>query len=210
MFSVCSCFILLGESIAISADFENYSSRTIIPYATLHQTQTFFANGKSRVRGTKFTVLTGNISFPYGVFSVSIECYNTFSADSWHGMQNGRYLCCSQHCEQQQIHLPNDFIKATTFCTGTPFTNSHELFWPQCPPPMPQKFSCHTTSPGPCCPWHWWNWYIELSDEWVYWLWLASSTDLMQSFDEIESLKLNYINHWNNMDMYVTFILNAA
>ncbi|XP_064653310.1 arrestin domain-containing protein 3-like isoform X2 [Lineus longissimus] len=48
-----------GESIAISADFENHSSRTIIPYATLHQTQTFFANGKSRVRGTKFTVLTG-------------------------------------------------------------------------------------------------------------------------------------------------------
>ncbi|CAH1797054.1 unnamed protein product [Owenia fusiformis] len=48
-----------GESIAISADFENYSSRTIIPYATLHQTQTFFANGKSRVRSTKFTVLTG-------------------------------------------------------------------------------------------------------------------------------------------------------
>ncbi|XP_023932175.1 arrestin domain-containing protein 3-like [Lingula anatina] len=48
-----------GESIAISADFENHSSRTIIPYATLHQTQTFFANGKSRLRSTKFTVLTG-------------------------------------------------------------------------------------------------------------------------------------------------------
>jgi hypothetical protein len=53
---------LAGESIAISADFENYSSRIIIPYATLHQTQTFFANGKSRIRGTKFTVLTGKIS----------------------------------------------------------------------------------------------------------------------------------------------------
>ncbi|KAK2174398.1 hypothetical protein NP493_802g03054 [Ridgeia piscesae] len=48
-----------GESIAISADFENHSSRTVIPYATLHQTQTFFANGKSRLRATKFTVLTG-------------------------------------------------------------------------------------------------------------------------------------------------------
>lgn len=54
---------LAGESIAISADFENHSSRTIIPYATLHQTQTFFANGKSRVRGTKFTVLTGKLLF---------------------------------------------------------------------------------------------------------------------------------------------------
>lgn len=48
-----------GESIAISAEFENHSSRTVIPYATLHQTQMFFANGKTRIRGTKFTVLTG-------------------------------------------------------------------------------------------------------------------------------------------------------
>ena len=62
-----------GESIAISADFENHSSRTIIPYATLHQTQTFFANGKSRVRATKFTVLTGIRSL---VVSVSIlKCF---------------------------------------------------------------------------------------------------------------------------------------
>ena len=53
--------VISGESIAISADFENYSSRIIIPYATLHQTQTFFANGKSRIRGTKFTVLTGEL-----------------------------------------------------------------------------------------------------------------------------------------------------
>ena len=52
------CF-LLGESIAISAEFENYSSRTVVPYATLHQTQMFFANGKTRIRDTKFTVLTG-------------------------------------------------------------------------------------------------------------------------------------------------------
>ena len=55
-------FFFSGESIAISAMFENYSSRTVIPYATLHQTQTFFANGKCRARGTKFTVLTGTIS----------------------------------------------------------------------------------------------------------------------------------------------------
>ncbi|CAD5118681.1 unnamed protein product [Dimorphilus gyrociliatus] len=48
-----------GESIAIWAHFENHTSRTVIPYATLHQTQTFYATGKSRVRATKFTVLTG-------------------------------------------------------------------------------------------------------------------------------------------------------
>ncbi|KAK6178697.1 hypothetical protein SNE40_011221 [Patella caerulea] len=48
-----------GESIAISAEFDNHSSRTVIPYATLYQTQAFFASGKSRVRRTKFTVLTG-------------------------------------------------------------------------------------------------------------------------------------------------------
>lgn len=48
-----------GESIAISAEFDNHSKRTVIPYATLYQTQAFFANGKSRVRKIKFTVLTG-------------------------------------------------------------------------------------------------------------------------------------------------------
>ena len=48
-----------GESIAISAEFDNHSRRTVIPYATLYQTQAFFASGKSRVRKTKFTVLTG-------------------------------------------------------------------------------------------------------------------------------------------------------
>lgn len=52
-------FIYLGESVAISAMFDNRSSRSVIPYASLHQLQTFFANGKSRIRGTKFTVLTG-------------------------------------------------------------------------------------------------------------------------------------------------------
>ncbi|PVD20087.1 hypothetical protein C0Q70_20581 [Pomacea canaliculata] len=48
-----------GESIAISAEFDNHSSRTVIPYATLYQTQAFFASGKSRIRRTKLTVLTG-------------------------------------------------------------------------------------------------------------------------------------------------------
>ncbi|KAL8602265.1 hypothetical protein ACOMHN_022778 [Nucella lapillus] len=48
-----------GESTAISAEFDNHSSRTVIPYATLYQTQAFFASGKSRIRRTKFTVLTG-------------------------------------------------------------------------------------------------------------------------------------------------------
>ncbi|XP_067119695.1 arrestin domain-containing protein 3-like [Centruroides vittatus] len=48
-----------GESIAITADFENHSSRTIIPHATLHQTQTFLAGGKSRSRRCKFTIVTG-------------------------------------------------------------------------------------------------------------------------------------------------------
>jgi len=48
-----------GESIAVSAEFDNLSRRTVIPYATLYQTQTFFASGKSKVRKTKFTVLTG-------------------------------------------------------------------------------------------------------------------------------------------------------
>lgn len=49
----------LGESIAITADFENLSSRTIIPHATLHQTQTFLAGGKSRTRHSKYTIVTG-------------------------------------------------------------------------------------------------------------------------------------------------------
>lgn len=48
-----------GESIAITADFENLSGRLIIPRATLHQTQTFVAGGKSRSRCNKFTIVTG-------------------------------------------------------------------------------------------------------------------------------------------------------
>jgi hypothetical protein len=49
----------IGESIAITADFENHSRRTIVPHATLYQTQTFLAGGKSRSRRFKFTIVTG-------------------------------------------------------------------------------------------------------------------------------------------------------
>lgn len=56
-------YLISGESIAISAEFDNLSKRTVIPYATLYQTQAFFASGKSRVRKTKFTVLTGKAWF---------------------------------------------------------------------------------------------------------------------------------------------------
>lgn len=48
-----------GESISITAEFENHSRRTIIPHATLYQTQTFLASGKSRSRRFKFTIVTG-------------------------------------------------------------------------------------------------------------------------------------------------------
>ncbi|KAI1296545.1 Arrestin domain-containing protein 3 [Halotydeus destructor] len=48
-----------GESIAITADFENHSNRTVIPQASLHQTQTFVAGGKYRSRKFKFTVVSG-------------------------------------------------------------------------------------------------------------------------------------------------------
>lgn len=48
-----------GESIAITADFENLSNRTVIPHATLHQAQTFLAGGKSRTRHSKYTIVTG-------------------------------------------------------------------------------------------------------------------------------------------------------
>ena len=49
----------IGESITVNAAFENYSSREITPYVTLHQNQTFYANGRSRLRDTKYTVLNG-------------------------------------------------------------------------------------------------------------------------------------------------------
>ncbi|KAI2807083.1 Arrestin domain-containing protein 3, partial [Blomia tropicalis] len=48
-----------GESIAINAEFENHTRRTIIPQATLHQTQLFLASGKVRSRTIKFTTVTG-------------------------------------------------------------------------------------------------------------------------------------------------------
>ena len=78
---VCVCkhtYLLTGESIAISAVFEIHSSRTIIPYATLHQTQTFYANGKCRVRGTKFTVLTGKPKFYFLPLTVLKSYVNIF------------------------------------------------------------------------------------------------------------------------------------
>ncbi|UYV72612.1 ARRDC3 [Cordylochernes scorpioides] len=48
-----------GESIAITADFENGSGRTVVPHATLHQTQMFLAGGKARSRRLDFTRVTG-------------------------------------------------------------------------------------------------------------------------------------------------------
>ncbi|ESO11382.1 hypothetical protein HELRODRAFT_91458 [Helobdella robusta] len=48
-----------GESIMLWAEFDNQSNRTVIPYASLHQIQTFLARGKSRIRVSKFTSLTG-------------------------------------------------------------------------------------------------------------------------------------------------------
>ncbi|XP_054153468.1 arrestin domain-containing protein 3-like [Oppia nitens] len=48
-----------GESISITAEFENHSRRTVIPHATLYQSQTFLAGGKSRCRRFKFTIVTG-------------------------------------------------------------------------------------------------------------------------------------------------------
>lgn len=49
-----------GESILINAEFENHTRRTVIPQATLHQTQLFqAAGGKVRSRSAKFTTVTG-------------------------------------------------------------------------------------------------------------------------------------------------------
>ncbi|GAB6028564.1 Arrestin domain-containing protein 3 [Chamberlinius hualienensis] len=53
-----------GESIAITADFENLSKRSVIPHASLYQTQTFLANGKTRSRRNKFTIVTGRAIQP--------------------------------------------------------------------------------------------------------------------------------------------------
>ncbi|KAH9394640.1 Arrestin domain-containing protein 3 [Tyrophagus putrescentiae] len=49
-----------GESILINAEFENHTRRTVVPQATLHQTQLFLAaGGKVRSRSAKFTTVTG-------------------------------------------------------------------------------------------------------------------------------------------------------
>ena len=72
-------FYFVGESIAISAEFDNHSKRTVIPYATLYQTQAFFANGKSRVRKIKFTVLTGRQFWlcMVGILNICTNCIDS-------------------------------------------------------------------------------------------------------------------------------------
>jgi len=84
LFIIKTIGFLSGESIAISAEFENHSSRTVIPYATLHQTQMFFANGKTRIRGSKFTVLTGTFvsSHDHTYASTSSLTFNVMLAQS--------------------------------------------------------------------------------------------------------------------------------
>lgn len=49
-----------GESIQIFAEFNNHSSRTVTPHATLYQSQIFFAGNKSKLRRTKFCMISGN------------------------------------------------------------------------------------------------------------------------------------------------------
>lgn len=53
-----------GESIAISALFNNGSRRNITPNATLYQIQSFTANGKSKTRSIKLTTVSGVIVPP--------------------------------------------------------------------------------------------------------------------------------------------------
>lgn len=53
-------WILAGESIAISAEFQNGSARRIKPRATLYQRTTFFADGKSRSVRNAVAGLQGN------------------------------------------------------------------------------------------------------------------------------------------------------
>ena len=48
-----------GESIAISAEFQNHSSRTVKPYTKLIQTQLFFARGSRKIQRAKYEVITG-------------------------------------------------------------------------------------------------------------------------------------------------------
>ncbi|OQV13229.1 Arrestin domain-containing protein 3 [Hypsibius exemplaris] len=54
-----------GESIAISALFNNGTRRHITPHATLYQVQSFNANGKSRSRAIKLTTVSG-VAIPPG------------------------------------------------------------------------------------------------------------------------------------------------
>lgn len=49
----------VGESIQIFAEFNNHSSRTVTPHATLYQSQIFFAGNKSKLRRTKFCMISG-------------------------------------------------------------------------------------------------------------------------------------------------------
>ncbi|KAG1669170.1 Arrestin domain-containing protein 3 [Nymphon striatum] len=57
-------FTVISESIAIRADFENLSRRKVIPYATLYQTQTFVAGGKTRNKKNKLTAVKGGTIQP--------------------------------------------------------------------------------------------------------------------------------------------------
>ena len=52
--------IFVGESIAISSEFQNQSGRRIKPRATLYQRTTFFADGKSRSVRNAVASLQGN------------------------------------------------------------------------------------------------------------------------------------------------------
>lgn len=47
-----------GESIQIFAEFNNHSTRTVTPHATLYQSQIFFAGNKSKLRRTKFCMIS--------------------------------------------------------------------------------------------------------------------------------------------------------
>ncbi|XP_048735190.1 arrestin domain-containing protein 3-like [Ostrea edulis] len=49
-----------GESIQIFAEFSNHSSRTVLPQATLFQSQIFFAGNKSKLRKTRFCTISGS------------------------------------------------------------------------------------------------------------------------------------------------------
>ena len=54
----------IGESITITALFENYSQRTITPLLTFHQKQTYFTSRKSKVKKEKSVMFTGEPILP--------------------------------------------------------------------------------------------------------------------------------------------------